>query len=87
MKINGIRFSELPKMISLGKALHSCPSMSSFKITWSASIVAWLVHKELADMAEDDFFTNQDFGHSDGINRWKSGLNCESCLKQKDFLL
>ena len=42
MKMKGIHFPELPRMISFGKALHSYPSMSIFKITCSASMVAWL---------------------------------------------
>ena len=48
MKMKGINFPELPKMISSGKALHSYPSMSIFKITCSASIVAWLERESLA---------------------------------------
>ena len=41
-KMKGIHFPELPMMTSSGKALHSYPSMSIFKITCFASIVAWL---------------------------------------------
>ena len=40
-KMKGILFPELPMMISSVKALHSYPSMSIFKITHFASIVAW----------------------------------------------
>ena len=40
-KMKGILFPELPMMIFSGKALHSYPSMSIFKITHFASIVAW----------------------------------------------
>ena len=42
MKMKGIRFPELPMITSSGKALHSYPSMSIFKITSSASMLAWL---------------------------------------------
>ena len=42
MKMKGIRFPELPMIKSSGKALHSYPSMSIFKITSSASVLAWL---------------------------------------------
>ena len=42
MKMKGIRFLELPMIKSSGKALHSYPSMSIFKITSSASMLAWL---------------------------------------------
>ena len=41
-KMKGIRFPELPMITSSGKALHSYPSMSIFKITSSASMLAWL---------------------------------------------